>query len=229
MPVTMLTGVATGSPSAGMVTVRLAGQTSTQQAAVVRSAYTLEAGDPVLVALQDGAAWVVGVLGVTTAVVVAPAAPPSSLVPVVTEVVSPSWSGTWRAGWRTDTSRLWCGDWTGRGINWGYSWYGTGCQGRGTITGGTAAVARGAGGVNGAVTLTMLLLPGTSRPAGQPTPLATAAGPSLAVNRSTDWGLPAAWLPRLQSGEAGGVGIGQASSAPYAQVDPISLTITCQR
>ena len=64
----------------------------------------------------------------------------------------------------------------------------------------------------------MVLLSGTHPAA--PSVLATATGPSLAIGQTADWDLPTAWLPRLASGEATGVGIHVPTASPYVHLSP---------
>lgn len=221
------TGVVQASPAAGMVSVLLAGQVFPALVAICRGV-TVGPGDTVLVGV-DTAPYVIGALGLVPSTPVvggsgAPATPTGS-----SETLTPIVSATWRlgtGGWRSDTSQLYAGDWTGKGINWGGAWYGTGFRGRGTLAAAVAKLTRRAGGVDGAVTPTMLLLDSTARPASWTAPLATAAGPSLSIDVTTDWAIPAAWRTSLQSGAAGGIGIGQASSSPYLAMDPPPVVAT---
>lgn len=221
------TGVVTADPAAGMVSVLLTGQSVPAAVAICRGV-SVNVGDTVLVGV-DAAPYVIGALGLVASTPViggvgAPASPTGSV-----ETLTPIGSATWRAGtggWRTDTSQLYSGDWTGKGINWGGAWYGTGFRGRGTFAAGVAKLTRRAGGSGSAVTPTMLLLAESSRPAAWVVPIATTAGPSLAIDVTTDWTIPDAWRALLQSGAAGGIGIGQAGTIPYLAMDPPPIVST---
>lgn len=178
----------------------------------------LQAGDTALVAHEGGQWWLLGVLGSSPPPpppddpgIPAPAPPPTPQEPVS---LRPEWSGSWRNGWRSDTSDLFQGDWTGRGINTGGCWWGPLPPG---IVSGELSLKRSEGsGYGAAASPTMALLAGTSRPAGAPVIRATAPGPSLVRGGTAQWALPESWITQLNAGTAGGIGVTSGgSSTPY--------------
>lgn len=131
----------------------------------------------------------------------------------------PNYVGTYRDGWRSDTSNAYQGDWTGRGVNWGSAYYGSGPGAlSGTAVGGTVRIKRLAGGANAAQRPTLRLLTNKTRPGGFPNASKTMRGPALGVNGSATVALPATWVAALMNGSAGGIGIGVSSSTPYIQL-----------
>lgn len=201
---------------------------------------TLGVGDTAVVQLADGRSWVQGVIGAT-----APSAPtpdpggvdgaptPPALPPAqpVSEALRPQWSGSWRDGaWRTDTSDLYQGDYTGRGINSGGCWWGRLPSG---LLSAVVTLVRNAGaGAGGALSPTMTLLAGTSRPAGAATVLSSVAGPAIARGKSAQWTVPAGWLAQLDAGTAGGIGITSGGSAsPYLALvaSGVGMTLALSR
>jgi hypothetical protein len=227
MTASLTTGVIMSTAVDGMVTVLLAGASVPVGASIPRD-LTVAVDDLVLVG-TDAGTWVLVRLGTGTLWTIppdmatwTPPAPGRSQ-----EAVSPVGSGSWRGGaWRSDTSQLYCGDWSGKGVNQGGVWYGTGFRGRGTLSGLKVPLIRRAGGVNGAQTPTMLLLPNDTRPGSWSAPVATVAGPALSINVWTDWYPPGAWLTALENGSAGGIGIGQAGASPYIVIDPPTAAAT---
>ena len=143
----------------------------------------------------------------------------------------PVWSGSWRSGsWRSDTSDLYQGDYTGRGVNIGGCWWG---RLPSSIRDGKVTLARASGaGIAAGQIPTMALLAGTNRPAGAPTIIATAAGPRLTrsgAGSSADWVIPADWITRLAAGTAGGIGITSGGSRdPYLALDASGRGMTLQ-
>lgn len=153
-----------------------------------------------------------------------------------TKTFQPTWAGSYRGGWRSDTSSLFQGDWTGRGTNTGAAYYGNGPSSLQQITGAYVLLYRGSGGSYAAQAPTMVLLAGKKRPGGAPRVLATARGPKLSINPKkggkkvyTKFRLPASWLSRLASGEAGGIGIRVSGRNPYIQLSPAGagMSLTC--
>lgn len=199
--------------------------------AMLRHVTSANSTDLALVACSDGQAWLVGVLG-TVAPPPPPPQPEDGATPApapVIEVVTlrPTVSGTWRgSGWRSDTSDLYQGDWTGRGLNRGGAWWGP-LPSR-IRSGSVLLRRRRAAGMGAAATPTLTLLAGTSRPSGAPTVLASQAGPALAAGASTTWDLPAAWVAQMASGAAGGIGCQIDSAAPYMAlaVSDAGMTLT---
>lgn len=227
MSASLTTGIVKAAASGGMILVQLAGQSSPSLVGVPRS-IAPAVNDVVLVA-SDAAAYVVAILGTAAGAVVAPI--PAPIIPPSGgggEAVTPIQAATYRgSSWRTDvTSTLFCGDWTGKGINWGGAWYGTGFRGRGTLAAATAKLIREEGGINSAQTPTMLLLAASTQPGSWVAPIATAAGPALSIGVPVDWALPSGWRTSLESGAAGGIGIGQAATSPYIQLVPPTITST---
>lgn len=198
------------------------------------------AGDACLVATVHGARYVVAVLGTAPAPPPPPPPPPDSAEdetvvqpkapPVVTgsTPVTPVWTGTYRAGWRSDTADLYQGDWTGRGVNVGAAYYGSGFTTWGELRAVRVHLRRKPGaGVNASQAPTMALLAGGRRPSGAPSVLATAPGPGLRPGGSASFTVPAVWLPRLASGEAGGIGCTTGGSrAPYIALEASGAGMT---
>lgn len=189
-------------------------------------------GDACLVSVVNGSRVVTGVLGVAAA----PPEPepdpdgqelppkPPELVLSGTSPVRPVWAGTYRNGWRGDTTDLYQGDWTGRGINRGAAYFGAAFQAWDEITRVRVGLHRLPGaGVSEARTPTMTLLAGGTRPSGAPVVLATASGPAMRAgdrigfdeDGNGGWAVPSTWLSRLHSGEAGGIGIYVNAREPY--------------
>lgn len=209
----------------------------TQPVALMRHV-TASAGDAAVLIIACGQTWVVGVLGAGAAPASptganAPTAPTGAAGSSAPIVLRPVWSGTWRVtSWRTDISSLRQGDWSGYGAQEGAAYYGPTLKTGVPITSGTLTLTRETGiGWASAQTPTMTLLAGSSRPGGAPTVLATSPGPALATGASADWAVPASWLPRFASGEAGGIGITSGGTRdPYisllASGAGMTLTIT---
>lgn len=200
------------------------------QIPVARHVTNLTADTLVIVLSSAGAAWVVGALGVAPAqdippeaVATAPSAPVES--PTSTPY-RPKFSGTWRGSWRPDTSDLYQGDWTGRGINRGAAWWG---PLPGSMTEASLRLVRSAGaGPSAATSPTLVLLAGTTRPAGWPQVLDTQTGPSLRRGETADWVLPETWVAQMRVGTAGGIGISINTTSPYMAlvVSDAGMTLT---
>lgn len=149
--------------------------------------------------------------------------PPPPLAPIehyqTTVPIPPASRGTYRGGsWLTFTDTITQGDW-GWGRGFGAAFYGDALVALGADLALGHAISinmhRTAGGAFAASAPTMRLLAERTRPSGQPTVLQTETGPSLAVNESTAWTLPAAWAVALLNGTAGGVGMWVNTDAPY--------------
>lgn len=196
---------------------------------------TLNVGDTAVVQQADGRSWVQGVIGATapSAPTPDPGVPTPALPPAqpVSEALRPQWSGSWRGGaWRTDTSDLYQGDYTGRGINSGACWWGRLPSG---LLSAVVTLVRNAGaGAGGALSPTMTLLAGTSRPAGAATVLASVVGPAIERGKSAQWTVPAGWLAQMDAGTAGGIGITSGGSAsPYLALvaSGVGMTLALSR
>ena len=195
----------------------------------LRHVTSIAVGDTAVVIQQGGQAWLVGVMGVEPPpaspvvpppsedqdVVITPPAPPPATP--VTIQLRPTFSGSYRAGaWRGDTSDLYQGDYTGRGINTGGCWWGPLPS---SILSATLRLERGDAGAGAATAPTLCLLAGVARPGGAPTIRASVAGPALARGRGTDWAVPAAWISQLAAGTAGGIGCTSGGSrTPYVSL-----------
>jgi len=158
--------------------------------------------------------------------------PPPPKTTSGTSTVAPQSTGSWRAGsWRGDTTVLYQGDWTGRGIQEGAAYYGSGLSGvPGSITSATVRLVRQDGaGYTSAQIPTMTLLAGGSR-GGAPSRLATAPGPALETGQSTDWPVPSSWLASMNNGSAGGIGCYVGSTSPYVGLTPAAggMTVTAR-
>jgi len=227
MTASLTTGTVKAVAAGGMISVLLAGQAAPVSIAVPRS--IAPAVDDVVLVATDAASYVIAILGVGVGTVVAPIILGQVIPPAAAhdEAVTPIRAGTWRGGaWRGDTSDLYCGDFTGRGVNWGAAWYGSGFRGRGTLAAAVATLVRGPGGIFAAQTPTMLLLGASDQPGAWVGPVATTAGPALSIGVPVDWTLPADWRLLLENGGAGGLGIGQAATAPYVHLSPPTITGT---
>lgn len=227
LPTSFLIGTA-ASVSGSTVSVKL--QDGTEISVRKDSNLTVAVGDGVRLARLAGAQWVSANLGPAPAPEpisggddsVTPTPPAPSTVVSGETPITPVSTGTIRNGSRRpDTADLYQGDWKGTGLNFGCAWYGTRIKDlRGTLQSGSRLqINRGEGGVFGAQTPTICLLSGTTWPgSGTPTILASAAGPSLAVDRSALWSIPSGWFPQLDSGDAGGFGIWVNSRTPYVHL-----------
>jgi hypothetical protein len=211
----------TAIPSSTELTVRFAGEA---EATIPRlESIASPAVDDVALVLRAGAgAWAVGLLNASPPGVPAPdlsAPPPPALTTTGVATVKPASTGTYRGGWRGDTTDLYQGDWTGRGVNFGAAYYGSGLQGlRGAITSARLTVRRLAGGSHAGQAPTMHLLAGKVRPAGAPSSLASAAGPTLREGQTADWAIPSGWLADLNDGDGGGIGISSGIATPYVHL-----------
>lgn len=193
------------------------------------------AGDAVQITRLAGAQWVSAAFGTAAAPAPEPggdsassgggkqSTTPTPTQPSIggTKPITPKYMGTWRGGkWLTDRTDLMQGN-AGWGLCFGAAYYGGKIRDLpGDIKRITMVWSRTQGGVYAAQSPTVHLLAGHSRPAGAPTSLASAAGPAVAVGKTSGpWALPASWLARLDSGEAGGIGVYVAGSSPYQRWD----------
>ena len=116
-------------------------------------------------------------------------------------------SGTWTEGmgWRADTTHLWVGR-DDRAIHMGYCWWGAGpafLPGR--LTAGSVWLAT-EGERSGSKTMIHLVAGFFRIGDGRPVSLATVEGPTPTAD-GVEFPIPADWLARIDSGEAGGIGI----------------------
>lgn len=188
---------------------------------------TYAVNDLVLVARSPTSWWVVAPVGS----VPAPdpdAPPPPPVAPPAPDVyksvtVAARSTHTYRGGWRGDTSDLYQGDWTGRGVNTGVAFYGSALAGlkADPAAGGnriTVRMKRLDGGSYGAVAPTLWTVSQRVKPGGAPTRLSSFSGPSLKPGQSGDVALPAARVTELLDGSAGGIACYVGSSTPYLQM-----------
>lgn len=222
--------------SSGFLTVQIPGKTDPVRISAGRHLAGVAVGEQVLIGSEGARQWAVMLLG--TAPPPPPPPPPptdggtkpppeESTTVTGKEACPVSWSGTYRNGSRRgDTQDMYCGDWSGTGINRGAVSWGRKPSKLGTLTAGSLRLYRLQGGVFAAQPLTMLLLAGVGPWGSFPSILATASGPSIAVDKSATWSLPSNWLGRLASGEAGGIGIGNGSSAPYIHIAGAKCVLT---
>lgn len=153
-------------------------------------------------------------------------APPPPAVNYYTASVVPVSTGSYRGGWRSDTSDLFQGDYTGRGINTGAAFYGDQIVGLGANlawpVGITLTTQRIGGGSFASVSPTLITI-GDRYPAGAPSGLASTAGVGLTIGAtgtqllpgSVTTGAPTGMVLALMNGTAGGLGIYVASTTPY--------------
>lgn len=163
--------------------------------------------------------------------------PPTSTTTTVT--LTPSTTGTARDGsWRPDTDSLYCGDWTGRGINRGAAFYPRARKLSGTVIRARLNnVERRTGGIFSALTVPLALIRQSS-PAGTLTVDATRNGPTLAVGQTAqNVTIPTSWAQDLVDGNAGAIGISSgANASPYIALagrssrgNALTLTLTIRR
>lgn len=194
-------------PSAGLLTVSILGEQATRKVVATAAVTGVASGAQVLVVSDSGQAWAVAVTSTTSTPTPTmsgdslPVIGPETMTTLTgVEVLAPSWSGTWVGGaWREDTQDVMQGD----GLSGAVFWAGMSLFGK--IMSASVTLAR-SGGWTPAVP-TMGLLAGGWDPSAFPEVLATVAGPALEAGSSTSWRPPVEWLPRFQSGEAGGIGL----------------------
>jgi hypothetical protein len=176
-------------------------------------------GDVVLVLRAGSAGWVLGAFGTQPGAPVAPKPPDPPQGTAGSNTFLPNFTGTYRGGWRGDTSDLYQGDWTSRGINTGAGFYGFQAKGLGNATANAVSVhiTRGEGGTGAAQAPTLVLL-GPAGPSAPPQVLASQAGPALSIGQGADVTLPNSWGQQLIAATADGVGIYVNSASPYVQV-----------
>ena len=114
----------------------------------------------------------------------------------------------------------------GAGLCQGAALFGRALSSLGNITGGYLRAARLPGGPAGAQTPTMRLLADSTWSTAYPVVLATAPGPALTAGQSDVWVIPQSWLNQLETGAAGGIGIGISSTSPYVRLDGAGLRVT---
>lgn len=194
-------------PSAGLLTVSILGEQATRKVIATSAVAGVASGAQVLVVSDSGQSWAVSVTSTASTPTPAPSgdslpvAGPETMGSVSgVEVLVPSWSGTWQdGGWREDTQDAIQGD----GVTGAVFW--TGMALFGQITSASVMLNRPGGGSPAAPTIG--LLAGARDPGAFPAVLATATGPPLTGGAPVQWRAPVDWLPRFQSGEAGGIGL----------------------
>lgn len=231
-------GTVRAVPSGGMVSVSIPGQVDPVLVPATRDVASAVVGDTVVVVIDQSQMWAVGLLGTAP-----PPPPPVEIEPEVaatpprtveqvsvirgTQVLTPTWTGTWRAGaWRGDTSDLFQGDFTGRGLNQGAAFI-DGADAVGRITAANLHIEREPNaGATAAQTPTIVLLGSARSNSAFPSVISQTAGPALAWGASADWALPAGWLTHLQSGAATGLGIRIDTRDPYMKLAGSRLWLT---
>lgn len=185
---------------------------------------TYAVNDLVLVGRSPTSWWVIAKVGTAAAPPVDPPtiAPPAADYYRSISVAARS-THTYRGGWRSDTTDLYQGDWTGRGVNTGVAFYGSALVGlkADTSASGTrisVRVKRLSGGSYSAVTPTLWTVSQRVKPGGAPTRLSSFSGPSLKPGESGSVALPDARVTELLNGTAGGIACYVATSTPYAQL-----------
>lgn len=219
----VVTGIVESVSTANVTaTVDLDGEGSRVTVPYVNSAPST--GD-VAVLLRSGTAlWLIGVYDPSQSVPVPPPPDPdegSETTPpppsVVTVTLTPTATGTARGGSvRPDTTQLYQGDWTGRGVNAGQAVY-RARQLSGTVTRVTLRIKRLDAGVYAAQSPTLRLMTQSSL-VGNPTWQAQQTGPALKVGESATVTLPNDWGQKLINGQAGGIGIYVSGSSPYVRL-----------
>lgn len=197
------------------------------EAVSLTSAATANVGESVLLLRSGAGLWVIGKIGQPPTPPPPdpdedepdePEVPPRSTYETKTVTFRPQYTGSYRGGWRTDTTKVYTGDWTGRGVNLGRAFYGSGPSGLKKVEQvewAEVRLERVQGGVFASQTLPMVLIGQKTRPSGSGSVQRSTSGPSLAVGQSATWRMPQAWADDLVSGAAGGLGIGSGSSSPY--------------
>jgi hypothetical protein len=213
-----IVAVAQGAKSGSTVSALVNGVITTVQ---VARDLTVATGDPLMVT-KFGGLWVaVGRLYAS-----APTAPdnpnPSNPNQPSTSgslVVSPVETRSYRNGaWRTDNGQVYQGNYGGGGNHQGCAFYGSAPRSLtgATVTSAIVKIRRQAGGWYAAQASTMRLVTQSTRPAGAPTLTSSTAGPSLAVDQSTNtFAVPASWAQAMVDGTAGGIGFYEADGDPY--------------
>lgn len=180
-------------------------------------------GDVAVLLRSEGVLWLIGTYPKGT--VVPPPVPDpeepdetSPPTPTTTTVrLSPKATGTTRGGSvRPDTSDLYQGDWTGRGINSGMAVY-KARQLTGTVTACSVRIKRLDAGVYAAQSPTLRLMTQNSL-VGSPTWQDSQSGPAMKVGDVRTVTLPDSWGQALINGTAGGIGIHVAGSSPYVRL-----------
>lgn len=226
-----------GAVQGNRVPVRRNGAAAPERAVVSRHVRDVQPGELVWLMLNAGQLWVVGIMGTAPVPELPPPvdipgepppAPPAVERPVSrgTTVMGPAWSGTHRGGtWRRDTNHLIQGD-GGWGRSWGAAFWPESLRMLGRITAARLRCERLSFGVYSRQHPTMLLLEG-GKTSSFPRVLASAVGPGLGGPGSVEtWTVPSDWLPRLSSGEAGGIGIGVDASTPYMRLDGADFALS---
>lgn len=187
-------------------------------------------GDVAVLIRSANRLWMVGTFGgATVDVPTEPEEPDDTTDPgeptETTVTLRPQATGTARNGSvRPDTTDLYQGDWTGRGINAGQAVY-KARQLAGTVTRARLRIRRLDAGVYAAQAPTLRLIEQTTL-TGSPTWLDSKAGPALAVGDARTVTLPDSWGQKLISGQAGGIGIYVAAASPYVRLDGSAMALT---
>lgn len=236
------TAVVTSAPANGRIGVHLAGSDTPDTIACTRAVGSVaQVGDQVLVTSEGRQMWATGVLGVQPAAPVIderpgtnPASPERATEITGAQALRPLWAGTWDGAWRSDLPDVGCGaapQWGVTAIRSGGIFYGPALRGHGTLTSGKLVMTRRPGGVFAAQVLPMRLLAGDGgRPGSYPAILATAAGPAIAVDQTSQWAIPASWLARLgPGGDAGGIGTGNGQQDPYMRISGPTIHFAWKR
>lgn len=222
----VLIGSATSAVTGSTATVSVGGVAVTAQ---VLRGLTLAVGDPVLIARQGSAWYVLGRTAATTPPLPLlggygnGAQPSPDVPPAVTTgalVCPPGETRSWRSGWRTDNDDVYQGQYGSYGNHTGCAFYGSTPRSLAgsTVTAATLHVSRLTGGAYATQTTTLRLVAETSRPSGAPTLGSSTTGPALAVGASTStFAVPAAWAQAMVDGTAGGLAIYTASGSPYVR------------
>lgn len=134
-------------------------------------------------------------------------------------------AATWRGGgWRTDTTAIVSGDWTGRGDNCGYLFFGSGFDVlRGTIaTSARLYLKAGSAGPGAKVASTIHMHGARKKGTSRPGLSETFTGPALADGEG-GWGsMPLARAQQLINGDRSGLAIFDSGRSKYSTFPPIS-------
>lgn len=234
----VLLATATAAKTGASVTALVNGGVVT--VAVARD-LSVASGD-VIVVTKVGAQW----FALGRAYAAAPTSPvnqpgPSAQPTGVTGalVVTPVETRSYRNGsWRTDNSTVYQGQYGGGGNHTGCVFYGSAPRSLSgaTVLSASIQVRREQGGAFAAGGSTMRLMTDATRPSGAATLTSTTAGPSLAVDRSTVFAVPTAWVQSMVDGTAGGLGFFDADGSPYVRFAGVgdwgpafTMTISWQR
>jgi hypothetical protein len=216
--------IAQGAKSSGLLSVAVAGQVISVQAA---RDVTFSNLDRVILVKADGI-WVAvarldtGATQDTTQTNPPPVKPKPTVTTgskTFTPVETRSYQGS---KWRTDNDNVYQGEYGGQGNHVGCAFYGSGPRSLAgaTVTKATVKLRRASkGGITAAQDTTFWLLSNKTRPSGAPSRGSTTDGPNLRWGASTTFTIPTSWAQSMVDGSAGGLAIFESDGSPYVILD----------